>query len=124
MRKHRILVAYDGSREAKHALRRAARAAAKSEAAIAVVTVRSTATIPTLDKAAADAVRSLHELGFEATLYTPVGDPATEIARVARDGAYDAIYVGRRPTGSLARALLGSVSRAVAAAFRRTVVSH
>lgn len=117
MNERRILVAYDGTEEAYWALMQAAEAAHAKGAAIGVVTV-----LPPLATAAADAAEILREHELEPTLHTPTGDPATEIARVAHDHAYDAIYVGRRETGSLARALEGSVSEGVVQASTRTTV--
>jgi hypothetical protein len=64
-------------------------------AAIGVVTV-----LPQLAMAAVDAARILRGQDLEASVHMPIGDPATEIARVAHDHAYDSIYVGRREAGS------------------------
>lgn len=118
----RIRVAYDGSEEAYRALMQAARAAIESGAEIGVVTVLPRAFVPKLVAAGDDAARILREHELEPTLYAPTGDPATEIARVAEEGDYEAIYVGRRSDGSLARALMGSVSEAVIHATDRTTV--
>lgn len=117
MNQRRILVAYDGTEEAYWALMQAADAALARGAAIGVVTV-----FPKLTTAAADAAEILREHELEATVHTPTGDPATEIARVAHEHAYDAIYVGRREAGSLARALEGSVSDGVVQTSARTTV--
>ena len=89
MNQRRILVAYDGTEEAYWALMQAADAALAKGAAIGVVTV-----LPTIAAAATDAAAILREHELQPTLYTPTGDPATEIARVAHEHAYDAIYVG------------------------------
>jgi len=117
MNQRRILVAYDGTEEAYWALMQAADAALAKGAAIGVVTV-----LPTIAAAATDAAAILREHKLQPTLYTPTGDPATEIARVAHEHAYDAIYVGRREDGSLARALEGSVSEGVVQASALTTV--
>ena len=117
MNQRRILVAYDGTEEAYWALMHAADAARVNDAAIGVVTV-----LPALATAAPDAARILREHELEPALFTPVGDPATEIARVAEEHAYDAIYVGRREDGTLARALEQSVSEGVVHASSRTTV--
>jgi nucleotide-binding universal stress UspA family protein len=124
MNARRILVAYDGTDEARRALLRAADAASTGGASIGVVTVMPAALVPPLEAAAAEGVRILRERKLEPSLHTPTGDPATEILRVAHDGAYDAIYVGSRPAGSLARELLGSVSGPIVHAFRGTVVTE
>ncbi len=117
MNERRILVAYDGTEEAYWALMQAADAALAKGAAIGVITV-----LPKLTTAAADAVEILREHELEATVHTPIGDPATEIARVAHECAYDAIYVGRREDGALARELQVSVSDGVVGASARTTV--
>lgn len=122
MNKRRILVAYDDSEEAYWALMHAARAAIESGADIGVVTVLPKTFVPKLVAAGDDAARILREHELEPTLYNPTGDPATEIARVAEEGDYEAIYVGRRLDGSLARELMGSVSEAVIDATDRTTV--
>jgi nucleotide-binding universal stress UspA family protein len=117
MNERRILVAYDGSEEAYWALMHAADTARAKGAAIGVVTV-----LPPLAAAATDAREILREYDLEATVHTPIGDPVTEITRVAHDHAYDAIYVGRREAGSLAKALEGSVSEGVVHTSSRTTV--
>jgi nucleotide-binding universal stress UspA family protein len=117
MNQRRILVAYDGTEAAYWALMHAADAARDHDAAIGVVTV-----LPAITTAATDAARILRELELEPALHTPIGDPATEIARVAEDHAYDAIYVGRREHGSLARTLEQSVSEGVVHASSSTTV--
>ena len=117
MNERRILVAYDGSEEAYWALMQAADTARAKGAAIGVVTV-----LPKLATAAADAAEILREHQLEATVHTPIGDPVTEIARVAHEHAYDAIYVGRREAGSFGQTLQESVSDGVVQASARTTV--
>jgi nucleotide-binding universal stress UspA family protein len=116
MNRHRILVAYDGSEESFWALQQAADAAQHSDAELGVVTV-----MPNLVDAPADALRYLRERRLEAKLHTPVGDPATEIARVADDGAYHTVYLGTRD-GAVGRALANSVSHQVALGAPTSVV--
>jgi nucleotide-binding universal stress UspA family protein len=91
MNRRRILVAFDGSDASFRALEQAAQAAERSDAQIGVVTV-----MPAVVNAPGDALRYLTDRGLEAALYVPVGDPVTEIARVANEGAYNAVYVGSR----------------------------
>lgn len=117
MNQRRILVAYDGTEEAYWALMHATEAAHANDAAIGVVTV-----LPSLATAAGDAAAILREHELEPSVHTPVGDPATEITRVAEEHAYDAIYVGRRDHGTLARALEQSVSEGVIHTSSRTTV--
>jgi nucleotide-binding universal stress UspA family protein len=116
MNRHRILVAYDGSEESFWALQQAADAAQHGDAEIGVVTV-----MPELLDAPRDAVRYLSERGLEAAVHAPVGDPATEIAKVADDGAYHTVYVGTRD-GAVARAIAPSVSGQVAVRAPTSVV--
>ncbi len=107
MNGRRILVAYDGTEPSFRALEQAADAAEATGMALGVVTV-----LPPVVDAAAEALRYLKDRGIDATMHAPVGDPATEIARVADEGAYHTIYLGRRD-GTVGRALGPSVSRRV-----------
>jgi nucleotide-binding universal stress UspA family protein len=116
MNRHRILVAYDGSEESFWALQQAADAAQHAGAELGIVTV-----MPEVLDAPRDALCYLRERGLDATLHAPVGDPATEIAKVADDGAYHTVYLGTRD-GAVARALAPSVSHQVALRAPASVV--
>jgi nucleotide-binding universal stress UspA family protein len=116
MNRHRILVAYDGSEESFRALEQAADAGQFADAELGVVTV-----MPRLLDAPREALRYLRDRDLEATLHAPIGDPATEVARVADEGAYDIVYLGTRD-GPVARALRPSVSRRVASTAPTSVV--
>ena len=105
--RQRMLVAYDGTEESFWALEQAADAADNAEVELGIVTV-----MPRVTDAPEQALRYLRERGLAATMHVPVGDAATEIARVAEEGAYDTVYLGRRD-GAVARALGPSVSREV-----------
>jgi nucleotide-binding universal stress UspA family protein len=121
----RFLVAYDGSEESYWALMQAARAAIETGAQVGVVTVSPGDAAPALTRAAtaaASAAEILGENDIEAVVYTPTGNPAVEIARIAEEDDYEAIYIGRRGEGSLARDLFGSVSDGVLHASERTTV--
>jgi nucleotide-binding universal stress UspA family protein len=113
----RILIAYDGSEASYHALQQAVEVAQAEDAEVGVVTV-----LRPERSAAEEAAAYLLDRGFEPDVYTPVGDPAVEIRRVAEEHGYDTIYVGTRGRGSLIRALEGSVSSAVAEGAEVTVV--
>lgn len=104
----RILVAFDGTEQSFWALKEAADTAERLGVGVGVITV-----MPPVVEAPEQALRYLADRGIEATVHTPVGDPATEIARVAEEGGYRTIYLGRRE-GSLGRTLGPSVSRRVA----------
>lgn len=94
--RHRILVAYDGTEPALQALRQAADEAARSGAGICVVTVGPGRGRVGLGKAPGQARRYLVELGLCPEIHAPVGDPATEIIRVARECGCDTILLGTR----------------------------
>jgi nucleotide-binding universal stress UspA family protein len=117
MSTRRILVAYDGSEAAFHAVQEAVRAAEVDRCQIDVVTV-----LPREIDAVREATEYLRDRGFEPVVHTPVGDPASEIARVAAEGGYEVVYLGTRGRGSLERALEGSVSSKVAEDTELTVV--
>jgi nucleotide-binding universal stress UspA family protein len=117
MNQRRILVAYDGSDEAYGALMQATDAALAIGAAIGIVTVSRDVPGP-----AHDAARILRAHDIDPEVHTPAGDPATEIARVAHEHAYDTIYVGRPERGSLVRALQRVVAEGVIHAASRTTV--
>lgn len=106
--RHQILVAFDGTEESFRALEQAADAAEAAGLGLDVITV-----LPPVVDAPEQALRYLKDRGIEAMIHTPVGDPATQIARVADDGAVRTIYLGRRE-GTVGRALGPSVSRRIA----------
>ena len=129
MKRHRILVAFDGSEESFWALEQAADAAQSGNGELGVVTVLPhvseardvVAVVPQLMDAPGQARRYLRHRGLDADLLVPVGDPAAEITRVARQGGYTTIYLGTRE-GHLAGELGRSVSREVALRSPATVV--
>jgi len=96
MARHRILVAYDGSEPAFQALRQAADDAMRSDAGICVVTVGPELGRVGLGKAPGQARRYLVDRGFRPEIHAPVGDPATEIVRIARECGCDIILLGTR----------------------------
>jgi nucleotide-binding universal stress UspA family protein len=128
----RILLAYDGGEPARKALATAAELAKKFEATVTVVSVvpvhpGRTPIDPWDDglvhaqelKEAGDALR---ELGIEADLLEPSGDPATVIERVAEKIDADVVVVGSRGLGAISRILQGSVSEHVATHAATTVI--
>ena len=128
----RILLAYDGAEPARKALATAADLAKKFEATITVVSVvpvhpGRTPIDPWDDPAVhsaqlKEAAAALRELGIEAELMEPAGNPAATIERVASEGKFDVIVVGTRGLSSLGRAMQGSVSEHVATHADTTVV--
>jgi nucleotide-binding universal stress UspA family protein len=128
----RILLAYDGAEPARKALATAADLAKKFEATITVVSVvpvhpGRTPIDPWDDPAVhsaqlKEAAKALRELGIEAELMEPAGNPAATIERVASEGKFDVIVIGTRGLTSLGRILQGSVSEHVATHAEATVV--
>jgi nucleotide-binding universal stress UspA family protein len=120
-----IAVGYDGTPEAKQALRRSEELARPSNATIRIVTVVSLPTAPPggvgytptpvpadPDKILNEAVKSVDpKLGAETRRLE--GSPAISLIRECEDGV-DLLVLGSRGYGPLARVLLGSVSRHVA----------
>jgi nucleotide-binding universal stress UspA family protein len=128
----RILLAYDGGPSSRRALERTIELASGLGAEVGVVSV-----VPSRGSHAAvdpwnaratgaerllEARRRLLEAGLVVSLLEPSGDVAPTIVRIAEEHGYDTIVVGSRGEGRLAAALHGSVSRAVAANARATVV--
>jgi nucleotide-binding universal stress UspA family protein len=128
----RILLAYDGAEPARKALATAADLAKKFEATITVVSVvpvhpGRTPIDPWDDPAVhsaqlKEAAAALRELGIEAELMEPAGNPAATIERVASEGKFDVIVIGTRGLGALGRVMQGSVSEHVATHADTTVV--
>lgn len=128
----KILVAYDGTPAADHALSTAIDLARAFDAAIGVVSVvpihRGRSPIDPWDDPAvhtqqlAQARRALTDAGIEPQLHKPSGDPARVIELTAEDGGYDTIVLGSRGLGAVERALQGSVSEHVATHSKSTVI--
>jgi len=128
----RILLAYDGSEPAHKALATAADLAKKFEATVTVVSVvpvhPGRAPIDPWDDTAVhktqlkDAGEALRQLGIEAELLEPAGDPAVTIEKIATKGEFDTIVVGARGLSSIERFLQGSVSEHIATHAQTTVV--
>jgi len=128
----RILVAYDGGEPARHALGTAIDLATKFDAEISVVSVvpyhPGRAPMDPWDdqrvhaEALAEAERILAERGLRADLLEPLGDPASTIERIAKDGEFDTVVIGSRGLGTLSRFLQGSVSSHVATHANATVL--
>ncbi len=128
----RILLAYDGAEPAQKALATAADLAKKFDASVTVISVvpvhpgRSPIDPwddPTVHKTQLhEAATALRELGIEAELMEPAGDPATTIERIAAKGHFDTIVIGARGLSAFERFLQGSVSEHVATHADTTVV--
>jgi nucleotide-binding universal stress UspA family protein len=128
----RILVAYDGTDEAKRAIETTIELAKALDGTVSVISViprrpgRSPSD-PWDDKGVHDselreAARLLGEHGIEPELLEPVGEPAKEIERIAQTGGYDLLVIGSRGLSGIRRFLSGSVSEHVATHAKETVV--
>ena len=124
----KILVAYDGSAEARNALNWAGQLArGQGEHTVTVIGVVPTleATVPIADAVdpssgaakvrtqLAEAEQLLATAGVKATTVLKAGNPSEEILDLADDGAYEVIVVGNRGVGGARRFLMGSVSERV-----------
>jgi len=127
----KILLAYDGSEQAKRALAFAAELATAAKAKIGVVSVVPVhagriGVDPWDDQKVhseelLEARRLITAFGITPQLHEPYGEVAEEIVRTATDGGYDHIVTGSRHLGLVERTLQGSVSGAVATRFPATV---
>jgi nucleotide-binding universal stress UspA family protein len=126
-----ILLAYDGSTEARRALDAAADLAAATGASLTVISVvplGSDMRIEPWDNAAVhatelrEAAAALDERGIHADIVEPVGNVADEIEALIRERRFDTVVLGTRRLGPISRLLVGSVSRHVAANADATVI--
>ena len=120
--RRRILLCYDGSAEAKHALDRVGEIASAVPSQVAVVSVaepiyaepRYAGLVDPGEEQShrrllEEAAEELRGRGVDATTIEQVGQPAAAILDAARDGA-DLVVVGSRHRGLIKRLLFGSVS--------------
>ena len=127
----KILIAYDGSEQAKRALTFAVELAKVAQAKIGVVSVVPVhagriGVDPWDDQKVhseelLEARRIVTEYGITPQLHEPYGEVADEIVRTATDGGYDHVVIGSRHLNLVERTLQGSVSEAVAVRFPATV---
>jgi len=123
----KILLAFDGSEPAAHALDTAARLTRAFGAELAVVSV-----VPEHLANGDEAVRRARSLqearqyladrGIDAELLEPSGDPAHKIEQIAAEGGFDTIVLGPRHRSGLPRTVGPSVSDHVATHVAATVV--
>jgi nucleotide-binding universal stress UspA family protein len=128
----KILVAYDGTEAADHALTTTISLAKAFHVPVGIVSVvpmhpgrTPMDTWDGPDEHSAQlrhAAKVLTDAGIQPFLHRPVGDPARAIEDEAEEGGYDTIVVGTRDLNALERALQGSVSEHVATHARATVV--
>jgi nucleotide-binding universal stress UspA family protein len=122
----RIVVGYDGSDAAKHALERVTTYGSGDDE-VTVVTVaelhaRTGVTegahldpseLPRREQAVEEAKAALAERGLQADTIVAQGDPGEAIVQVANERNADLIIVGHRGLNQFERLLLGSVSSKV-----------
>lgn len=128
----KILVAYDGTEPADHALATAIELAKAFDAAVGLVSVvpirPGRAPMDPWDDRPVHAEQLQHahavlaEAGIEAQLHEPMGDPSHAIERTAAEAGYDTIVIGSRGLSGLGRVLQGSVSEHVATHAAATVI--
>ena len=121
----KVLVAYDGSEDARLALEYAAAKHADDElTVISVVPVASsgrggavdpTSSIEDHRSALDEAAAVLADRGLTARTVESVGHPADAIVDAAEQGGYDLVIVGSRGLSGISRFLTGSVSSRVVA---------
>jgi nucleotide-binding universal stress UspA family protein len=127
----RILLAYDGSEQARRALTFTVELAKLVHAEVGVVSVvpvhAGRIGIDPWDDSKVhseeltEARQLIVEAGITPTLHEPYGEISEEIVRTAEEGGYDHIVTGSRHLGLLERTLQGSVSEAIATKFPATV---
>ena len=122
----KVLVAYDGSEPAGHALTRAAQIAQRGDTELTVISVvplqpsgpRSAGPLMSGDveehgRELDEAVAKLKEAGIEAARIEAVGHPAESIVDEAERGKFDLIIVGHRGRHGVQRFLMGSTATRV-----------
>lgn len=129
---NKILVAYDGSDPAQHALAHAVELAKVTGGTVTVVSVvpvhPGRAPVDPWDDRAihaaelTEAKTVLATSGVDYDLLEPAGDPAKTIEQIADEGGYDTVILGSRGLGTAARVLQGSVSQHVATHTKATVI--
>jgi nucleotide-binding universal stress UspA family protein len=127
----RILLAYDGSEQARRALDFTVELAKLAHAEVGVVSVvpvhAGRIGIDPWDdrqvhsKELSEAHKLIVEAGIAPSLHEPFGEISDEIVRTAEEGGYDHIVTGSRHLGLVQRTLQGSVSEAIATKFPATV---
>lgn len=121
----RVLVAYDGSEQARRALEWAPRVAGESAVTVISVapTLEASPKIPDAVDPTSNEDVHRHQLDEAATLLgmngvrveriLRIGNPAEEIINAADEGRFDLILIGIRGISTVRRFLIGSVAERV-----------
>ena len=125
----KILVAFDGSKQAEKALKCALDYARKAKASVSIIYVAERIPLPISPTNSTYIVqqelKAVGELemkkaghiarkaGVKARLEVVEGHPVDEIIKYAKNGGFDLIVVGNRGMSGVERLLLGSVSDSV-----------
>ena len=130
-----ILVAYDDSEPSKRALERAAALAETFGSKVLVTSIlafghsgpKSAQSLHrsasfTADEEVRSAQAILEQRGISAETVHATGDPATAIARLAKDHGADVVVIGTRELGTVQRLLGQSVSQSVTRRVRCDVL--
>lgn len=113
MRRHRILVAYDGSPESFRALEQAADSTQHARAQLGVVTA-----MPLGVDAPSEVLHYLRDCDLEAVIHAASGDSAARSRESPIKAPDNTVYLGTRD-GAVARTLAESLSRADGPGQRR-----
>ena len=121
----KVLVAYDGSDDARLALEYAAAKHADAERTVISVVpgassgrgggIDPTSSVEDHRSALGEAAALLADRGLAGRTVESVGHPADAIVHAAEQGGYDLVIVGSRGLSGVARFLTGSVSSRVVA---------
>jgi nucleotide-binding universal stress UspA family protein len=118
----KILVAYDGSQEARRALDWTARLGEDVEVCVISVVptlevtekirdaVDPTSDVPLHRRELEEAAAVLTKVGIAPSTLLKAGNPAEEIIDAAAQGNFDMIVVGKHGMGAVRRFLIGSVA--------------
>jgi len=114
----KILVAYDGSVQSRHALSEAVEIARKFNGSITVLNVETPSNAKDQNEGKQNTVNDLKEAlkrfeGRYKIVFKEGRDTSDTILNSANEGEFDLIAIGRRGTSSLKTILLGSISRRV-----------
>lgn len=119
----RLLIATDGSASAREAVDVGVDLAQEEGSEVTLVHVVARSSVAAeADEPLQSAARLARDRGIEPDVLVRTGDPVEETARLAEDIDADLVIVGSRGLDAELGALLGSVSRGLAARCQRPVL--